>query len=240
VSAPAAPRPGAPRPRRLTLGIDEAGRGPALGPMVVGAVALDAAGVRALRRHGVRDSKAYGSTAAARATRAALVPVITAAARYAAVRVVPVATIDQAVRRGHLNRLERTEARALIAAAPVCARVVCDGARVFGPLGAEVPHLHAVDHGEEAHVAVAAASVLAKARRDELFAAIAARYAADFGPLTGGGYCNAATRAFLRAYAARHRALPPEARRSWPYDYLADLLPPEAAEPAPGDQLSLL
>ena len=46
----------------------------------------------------------------------------------------------------------------------------------------------------------------------------------DFGPLGGGGYANAATRRFLRAYAEKHRRLPPEARRSWPYVYLADIL----------------
>jgi len=224
----------------LTTGLDEAGRGPALGPMVLAAVTLDAAGARALRRLEVRDSKAYGSSAAARRARAALVAPIAAAARFTAVRVVTVAEIDRAVRARHLNRLERAVARELIAAAPPAARVVCDGARVFGPLGREVPGLEAHDHGESFHVAVAAASVLAKARRDELFAAIAARYAAEFGPLGGGGYCNAPTREFLRAYAARYRRLPPEARRSWPYAFLADLLDPEPPAATPGEQLRLV
>jgi len=40
----------------------------------------------------------------------------------------------------------------------------------------------------------------------------------------GGGYGNAATHRFLRAYAERFGRLPPEARRSWPYPYLLDIL----------------
>jgi ribonuclease HII len=225
---------------RLTLGVDEAGRGPALGPMVLAAVAVDAAGARALTKLGVRDSKAFGSTDKARATRAALAARIPEVARFAALHVVEVEAVDRAVGGGNLNLLEREVALTLLASAPPVDRVVCDGARVFGPLAARVPGLVAVDHGEAAHVAVAAASVLAKVRRDELFALIAARYAPEYGPLAGGGYVNAATRAFLVAYARRTGRLPPEARRSWPHPYLEGLLTAADPAPAPGEQLSLL
>ena len=50
------------------------------------------------------------------------------------------------------------------------------------------------------------------------------RYEAEFGPIAGGGYANAATRRWLRAYVERHRRLPDEARRSWPYPYVEDLI----------------
>jgi len=231
-------RRGIRRPR-LTLGIDEAGRGPALGPMVLAAVAVDGAGARALRRLGVRDSKAFGSTAAARAARATLAARIREVAGFAAIRVVEVDAVDRAVGGGNLNRLEREVALALLERAPPVDRIVCDGARVFGALCARVPRLQAVDHGEDAHVAVAAASVLAKARRDELFALIAARYEKLFGPLGGGGYCNAPTTAFLQAYARRTGRLPPEARKSWPHPYLVGLLAPGQSA-RPGAQLPLL
>ena len=46
---------------RLTLGIDEAGRGPTIGPMVMAAVAIDSKTAAALTRKGLRDSKAYGA-----------------------------------------------------------------------------------------------------------------------------------------------------------------------------------
>src|SRR5262245_65844848 len=47
-------------PNRLTLGIDEAGRGPAVGPMVMAAVALDSRDAALLRRRGLKDSKTFG------------------------------------------------------------------------------------------------------------------------------------------------------------------------------------
>jgi len=227
----------------MVLGIDEAGRGPVLGPLVLAAVAVRGRKAGALRRLGVRDSKLFGTGAAARAARAALEPRIRALAEAVAVAVVDVDDIDRAVRGGALNRLERERAHVLIRRCPAVRRVLCDGARLFGPLAAAVPHLHAVDHGETAHVAIAAASIIAKVRRDELFACIAARYRREFGVLRGGGYCNAPTRAFLRAYVARYRRLPPEARRSWPHDEARAQLGPgfeplSTLPPAPGDELA--
>lgn len=208
----------------LVIGVDEAGRGPILGPMVMACVGLRPRRAAALTRAGVMDSKRFGAGDDAHAARAALVPRILEAAEHAAITVVDVAEVDRRCRRGQLNRLEQERAASLIERAPVARRVVADGARLFSPLRARFPHLDARDHGEDHHVAVAAASVLAKVRRDELFARIAARYAPRFGPLRGGGYLNDATRAFLRAYIERHRALPPEGRRSWPWEFARDLL----------------
>jgi ribonuclease HII len=211
----------------LVLGIDEAGRGPMLGPMVMACVALRPRKAAALTRAGVTDSKRFAGEEA-HAQRLALVPRILEAADHVEITVVDVAEIDRRCRDNGLNRLEQERAAALIRRAPPCRRIVCDGARLFRPLAARYPHLEALDHGESQHAAVAAASVLAKVRRDELWHRIAARYAVEFGDLVskGGGYTNAATRAFLRAYVERYRALPPEMRRSWPIDSVADLLPP--------------
>src|SRR5690606_22169239 len=89
---------------------------------------------------------------------------------------------------------------------------------------AKYPHLSAWNHGESRHASVAAASVIAKTRRDEIFERISCRYRNDFGAIGGGGYGNAATRRFLRAYVERHGRLPPEARRSWPSPSLVELL----------------
>jgi ribonuclease HII len=88
---------------------------------------------------------------------------------------------------------------------------------MFTPLAAKYPNLEAVDRAESAHMAVAAASICAKALRDELFGAIAARYQPEFGALRGGGYVNPATLAFVAEYVCRHGKLPPEARKSWPW-----------------------
>ncbi len=199
------------------LGIDEAGRGPAIGPMVLAAVAVDPAGARRLTRAGVTDSKAFGAGADAHERRSALYQIVRAHAAWIAIDVCDVEVVDAYVSRGGLNELERERAVGFLRAAPACRRIVADGRRLFGPLSAEFPLLEAHDRGESVHVAVAAASICAKVRRDELFACIAARYADDFGPVTGGGYVNAATRAFARAHVRKHGRLPPEARHSWPW-----------------------
>jgi ribonuclease HII len=199
----------------LTLGIDEAGRGPILGPMVMAAVALDPGAARALTRAGVADSKKFASRPDAQAVRAELAALIRARAPFVATVVVEPGEIDVRVACGELNVLERERAAVLIGAAPPCARIIADGERLFAPMRDAYPSLRAYDHGESRHVAVAAASIIAKDERDRRFAAVCARYHADFGPIAGGGYLNAATRAFLAAYRARFGDLPPEARRSW-------------------------
>ncbi len=210
-----------PRPRPdggLVLGIDEAGRGPAIGEMVLAAVALTSSAARRLTRAGVADSKSFGSGARAHAVRCRLATLIQTHASFFSLEICDVATIDSYVARGALNVLERERAEALVRAAPACRRIVADGKRLFGALRATFPHLEAVDRAERKHVAVAAASILAKVRRDDLFARIAARYEPQFGPIAGGGYVNACTRAFTDAYRARFGALPPEARTSWPWN----------------------
>ncbi|MEZ4369037.1 MAG: hypothetical protein R2939_22560 [Kofleriaceae bacterium] len=211
--------------------MDEAGRGPAIGPMVLAVVVLDTAGARALSRAGLRDSKAFGAGDAARERRAELAALVRTRARYVAAREVSVADIDARVARGELNALEREVALDLLADAPACDRIIADGARLFAPMASQVPSLWAVDGAEARHAAVAAASVIAKDLRDRAFTAICARYRDEFGEIRGGGYVNDATRRFLRAYATRYRALPPEARRSWPHPYVADLVPSTPTPP---------
>jgi ribonuclease HII len=151
-------------------------------------------------------------------------------AAYVGVAVIEVAEID--ARPGQLNHLEREHAERLLTAAPMAARIVADGARLFAPLAARFPQLVAIDRAEQAEVAVAAASLCAKVRRDQLWREICERYRGEFGPLlsghAGGGYPNPATKRFLRAYCQRYRQLPPEGRQSWPWDFVADLLPATA------------
>ena len=202
---------------RRTFGADEAGRGPILGPLVIAVVGLDRGASISLAKRGVCDSKGFGAGEAAREQRAELAAIIRERAPLHAVRVVEVEVVDRYTYRGMLNALEREVVRDLLVELGATAddRIVCDGANMFAPLQKFFPQLEAVNKGEAEHVAVAAASILAKDARDQAFASIAARYEPEFGPLRGGGYLNAATRAFLDAYQAKHGELPPEARKSW-------------------------
>ncbi len=217
----------------MEIGIDEAGRGPILGPMVLACVALDEMATTALHGLGVTDSKRFGAGAKAHAVRAALVEEIYARARHIEVWVIEVAEIDARTRRGELNRLEQEVALQLLDRAPPAARIIADGARIFAPLGRHYPHLRAENKADQSCIAVAAASLCAKVRRDELWHQIKARYETEFGELlsgfAGGGYLNDATRGFLRAYCARYRRIPPEGRASWPWDFVAEHLDLEAA-----------
>src|SRR5690349_23934521 len=104
---PRPPKPPAPRTIRVTVGIDEAGRGPALGPMVMAVVALDTRAAASLSRAGLADSKSFGSDEDARARRAELAAKVKAAARFVAIEEVSVDEIDRRVANNELNVLER-------------------------------------------------------------------------------------------------------------------------------------
>jgi ribonuclease HII len=211
-------------PNRLTLGIDEAGRGPAIGPMVIAAVAIDSRTAASLTRKGLRDSKAYGAGEDAHAVRTALAAEIRRRAVFVMHIEVEHTEIDERVCRNELNVLERELAAKLIDRAPKCDKIIADGKRMFAALAQRFAQFISVDRAEEHHAAVAAASVVAKVIRDDRFNQIRARYEPEVGPIAGGGYANAATRKWLRAYAERHGKLPDEARRTWPYPHLVDII----------------
>src|SRR6185503_8586971 len=94
-------------PIKVTLGSDEAGRGPAIGPMVMAAVALDSRTAASLTRKGLRDSKAYGAGDDAHAIRKELAAEIRLRAKFVVTVEVEHTEIDQRVCRGELNVLER-------------------------------------------------------------------------------------------------------------------------------------
>ncbi len=203
-----------------TIGIDEAGRGPILGPMVLALVMVSEDKVPNLVALGVQDSKKFGSGPRAESIRNRLAGAIQKHVLWRSTLAEP-ATIDARVAKGELNLLEQELAVGMLSdleenyGDPKEACIICDGASLFGPLRAQYPNLVALDRGEKTHVAVAAASILAKAIRDEEWRAIEAKYKGEFGPIAGGGYLNAGSRKFLKAYSAKYGELPPEARRSW-------------------------
>ena len=155
----------------VSIGVDEAGRGPILGPMVLAAVAVDEAGAAELASAGVADSKAFGSGARAKQRRRALAAEIERRAVWVHTRVAHPGEIDARVERGELNHLEREMAAELLRRGPVAAadRIICDGKRLFSPLARESPGLVAEDRAEDAHLCVAAASIVAKNLRDVAF-----------------------------------------------------------------------
>ena len=224
----------------MYLGVDEAGKGPVLGPMVAAAVFADPDSLPS----GIDDSKRLSA-----ARREAL----DAAIREADGVAVGLAFVDPAeIDRPDtdMNTLTvRGQARAVRAAfaahdpggsdEPAAsidepARIVADAGdtseerfarRLASHLSGEntsdtgagpVPAVDvAAAHGaDEADPVVGAASVVAKVARDERMTAIDAEYP-DYEGVGSGYPGDSTTRAFLREYVADHGAVPDCARRSW-------------------------
>jgi len=204
------------------LGIDEAGRGPVLGPMILAGVWVPRAGKQRLIDWGVQDSKKFGSHASGKHRRKMLADAIKAEFAHEIV-VLEVETIDRFVRQHGLNRLEQESARHIIERYPAT-DVILDGARLFGPLADKTTR--AVDRADNDYISVAAASILAKNKRDDAFEALCRPYRQSFGEVRGGGYANHQTLAFVKWHLKIYRDLPPFFRRSYAWKALDDVYRP--------------
>jgi ribonuclease HII len=199
------------------IGIDEAGRGPVIGPMVMAVIVISLDCERKFLEFGVRDSKLFGSGVKAHPARLAMRVLIEEHCITSKVLEIEPDVIDAHVSRGRLDDLEREGALQLLKDVGATSedRIVCDGEPIFGCLTEQWPNLLAENRADARHASVAAASILAKTRRDERMEVILRSYEPEFGRIGGGGYVNEPTRRFLEAYEASHGCLPSEVRQSW-------------------------
>ncbi len=167
-----------------TAGLDEAGRGPVIGPMVVAGVILSPKAARELKRAGVRDSKLLTPK-----KREELEPLIMEMAEAYAIRVVEPKRIDEAVSRNGLNLLE-AEVMAEIVRELRPSLVIVDAPgrntgkfkRVLkSKLERMSVRVRAENKADRRFVHVAAASILAKVERDRRIAELRERAGYDFG-----------------------------------------------------------
>lgn len=213
------PRPtGVPRTVRPfhepVLGLDEAGRGSVLGPLVLGGFLCEAADEERLRALGVRDSKLLTP-----GRRVALAKELRTFGQAWTLALLP-ACIDVAVRKHGLNELEADGfARLIRAAKPARVRVdACDvrPARFAETLAARAGFDGPIDarhHADRELPIVGAASILAKVARD---AAIARLEAAAGTPLGSGYPSDPRTLSYLRGNLGRPAgADAPMIRWSW-------------------------
>jgi ribonuclease HII len=195
------------------VGIDEAGRGSVLGPLVVGAFCYDDGRSEELAATGVRDSKQL-SPRRREEIRARL-------DALGDCRCVPLPprTIDTYVERGGLNELELETFAALVREfRPDVAYVdACDVNAVrFGERlrarsrwTGRVVSRHRAD---SELLVVGAASIVAKVARDAEIAALRATTDEEI----GSGYpSDPETRACVERHAADGGSIPPWMRRSW-------------------------
>jgi len=195
------------------LGIDEAGRGSLVGPLVVGGFCALEERLGELEELGAKDSKALTAEARERVF-AGLGSIGTPVHIVLSPR-----TVDGAVRRGRLNDLEADAfARIVRELSPEVAIVdACDpnehrfGARVARLAGTRT-RVVARHHADRDFPVVGAASVVAKVRRDRAVA----RLRAELGDGLGSGYpSDPRTIRFVRAALASGGSLPAWVRGSW-------------------------
>ncbi len=201
----------------LIAGIDEAGRGCVIGPLVVAGVLVKEENLLAFKEMGVKDSKLLSSK-----KRERLAPEIEKMAEKHVIVMISPKEIDHAVSSGRklhkLNRLEAdTMAQIIDALKPD--EVFVDAADVL-----EERFKHHIQERVSAktvitsrHKAdsifpvVSAASIIAKVNRDRVVASLRSQFG-DFG---SGYLTDPRTTAFLRAWLHNNSDYPDFVRKSW-------------------------
>lgn len=198
----------------LVCGVDDAGRGSVIGPLVIAGVAIERKNLRRLSRLGVQDSK----TLSPQRREELYSKIIDIADDWAATKIQP-RVIDSNVRRHMLNIVEaRNMARVISKIQPDTAYVdACDvNFKRFGehvssmlskPCSAKIRSYHKAD---SRFVIVSAASIIAKVTRDRAIEKIRKNHN------VGSGYpSDPKCVAFLKNHAKSDKLPPKFARKSW-------------------------
>jgi ribonuclease HII len=197
----------------LVGGVDEAGRGSIIGPLVVAGISIKESKIAQLSEMGVRDSKALTPKARAR-----LFGEIMKVADSVCIRKVDPDEIDGSVSLRGLNRLEaRVMASVInnIGADEVyvdCCDVNPERYRdyIWQHLDCS-PKVHSMHHADSINVVVSAASIVAKITRDQEIQHIRNRYRS-----IGSGYpSDDRTMRFIRRWVNKNGSAPEFARKSW-------------------------
>ena len=206
-------------PKRIA-GVDDAGRGPIIGPLVIAGVLVEEDRIRDLRDMGVKDSKLLTPT-----TRTSLSGKIKDLATGVSLVEAEPKEIDEVVLHGgKLRKLNFLEAKMM---AEVINNLAPEEAFVdasdvneerYGQTIAEFlkPELTAIKivsrhHADRTYPIVSAASIIAKVRRDEAVETLRKEYG-DFG---SGYISDSKTLDFLREWRRSHNVYPSIVRLSW-------------------------
>lgn len=202
---------------RIVGGVDDAGRGCIIGPLVLAGVAVEESKISRLSEIGVRDSKILSPSARARL----YLLIKDLAYKLVSVKIPPDEVDKYVARRKKFVRLNLLEAEA--------------AAKVIEELGADLVYVDASEtdperfkgnmvallkrrvevisehDADKTYPIVSAASIVAKVERDAEVAKLREKYG-DF----GSGYpADPTTIAFLREWLAKYREIPPFARKTW-------------------------
>ena len=205
---------------RLVAGLDDAGRGPVIGPLEIAGTLMDEDRVRELVSMGVKDSKLLTPD-----SRSALSGKIEKVAAKVSYDVSSPARIDEVVMKGRrLHKLNLLEAESM-------AKVIADlrpeavwvdasdvkperyARQILDALPSDLRRIVLVSEhkADRRYPIVSAASIMAKVRRDALIADLWKEYG-NFG---SGYITDPLTIRFLKEWRRSHGAYPPIARKSW-------------------------
>ena len=194
----------------MICGVDEAGKGSVLGPLVVAAVAIPSE--CALDDLGVKDSKLLSPK-----ERERLYSLIRKRCKVATVQL-DAADIDAVRLEMTLNvAVARTHAQAINKLSPACAYVdACDVncLRYAEMVKRYLTHpceIVSEHHADDKFPVVSAASIVAKVTRDRAIATLSKKY----GEIGSGYPSDPITIRFLNTWIDEHKTPPPIARMSW-------------------------
>jgi ribonuclease HII len=198
----------------MIAGIDEAGKGPVLGPMCVAGILVDEGRLESLARLGVKDSKQLTP----KRREALEIGIKKLADKYYILEVSP-GQIDELRKIMTMNEImvmcyvkvlgELRPERAFVDAADVIAERFGENIKKKYSGKIEIISEHNAD---EKYPIVSAASILAKVRRDALIKEIEKKVGVEI----GSGYpSDPKTIQFLEKWVSEHGSLPDFARSSW-------------------------
>jgi len=201
----------------LVAGVDDAGRGSVIGPLVIAGILIDEKELSKLVQLGVKDSKLLPPS-----RRESLAIEIKRIAQKHAVMKLSPAEIDKVVEKGRkLHKLNRLEAQAMAKVIEILKPDIAyvDASDVleerfkqqileYLPFKVEIVSEHKADRK---YPVVSAASIIAKVERDKAIAELKAKYG-DFGC----GYpTDPKTLEFLRRCLEDFKEYPEFVRKSW-------------------------
>lgn len=195
----------------IVCGVDDAGRGSVLGPLVIAGVSIEHAKIKHLSDIGVRDSKQLSPAARKRLYK----KIIKFVDDYYVASIQP-KTIDHSVSKNRLNHLEAQYMAKVISKLKPNSSYVdsCDVnptrfGREVSKL-AKTGRIYSRHHADSRFTVVSAASIIAKVTRDKAIERLRKKY--DL----GSGYpSDSKTTQFVRDWIVTHKKTPQFVRTSW-------------------------
>lgn len=202
----------------LIAGVDEAGRGPAIGPMVLAVAVIPSEKEDILHELGARDSKLIPEP-----ERERLYPLMKEHLSHHATYHLSASEMDALMEHDSLNEIEAMKIGALLNELPVKPDLVyvdspdplaSNFARRIENYLSYKPKIVAEHKADVNYPIVSAASILAKVERDEVIKSLQKQYD-SFGDIGSGYSHDERTISFLKNYLQLHQKLPDCARQKW-------------------------